>query len=101
MIVEQDKAGDQRTSGSQTGSKRGSVSDNTDNNSNKRMKTENGAKKVGPGLRSSKELMKSLQQSARYACDHMTSDPLRDHVFHLLIRDGEVAYYGPLPLWTL
>ncbi|PAV15207.1 hypothetical protein PNOK_0896800 [Pyrrhoderma noxium] len=23
----------------------------------------------------------------------MTSDPLRDHVFHLLIRDGEVAYY--------
>ena len=95
MIVEQDKAGDQRTSGSQTGSKRGSVSDNTDNDSNKRMKTENGAKKVGPGLRSSKELMKFLQQSARYACDHMTSDPLRDHVFHLLIRDGELwlAYY--------
>ena len=95
MIVEQDKAEDQGTSGSQTGSKRGSVSDNTDSNSNKRMKTENGVKKVGPGLRSSKELMKFLQQSARYACDHMTSDPLRDHVFHLLIRDGELwlAYY--------
>ena len=29
----------------------------------------------------------------------MTSDPLRDHVFQLLIRDGKVAYYdhdGPL-----
>ena len=67
--------------------------DTTDPRASKKMKTKNGEKRVGPGLRSHKELMKFLQQSARYACNHMTSDPLCDHVFHLLIRDGEVAYY--------